>query len=167
MMKIFWRKKETNMEPLYTMELLYTNEAGVTTKYTEEMLIMALKTRDKFDAENQRLQAINNDDLLKIGKLYDQIATIKGQVFDFFNDEYEPGTESIEFTIDQINQLLESIDSMKLKALFTVSGTITFTICDIEAEDQDAAENEVVDYLAYDYQGSGLVDTFEVEIDSN
>jgi len=161
MMKIFWRKKETNME------LLYTNEAGVTTKYTEEMLIMALKTRDKFDAENQRLEAINTNDLLKIGQLYDQIATIKGQVFDFFNDEYEPGTESIEFTVDQINELLESIGSNKLKALFTVSGIITFTICDIEAEDQDAAENEVVDYLSYDYQGSGLVDTFEIEVNSN
>jgi len=159
-MKIFWRKKETNME------LLYVNDKGVTTKYTEDMLIMALKTRDKFDAENQRLQAINNDDLLKIGQLYDQIATIKGQVFDFFNDEYEAGTESMEFTIEQINALLESIGSNKLKALFRVSGTINFTIYDVEAEDQDAAEEEVVDYLSHDYQGSGTVDTFEIEIDS-
>jgi hypothetical protein len=130
------------------------------------MLIMALKTRDKFDAENQRLTAINNDDLLKIGKLYDQIATIKGQVFDFFNDEYEAGSESIEFTIEQINALLESIGSNKLKALFSVSGTISFTICDVEAEDQNAAEEEVADYLSHDYQGSGMVDTFEIEIDS-
>jgi hypothetical protein len=159
-MKIFWRKKETNME------LLYVNDAGVTTKYTEDMLIMALKTRDKFDAENQRLTAINNDDLLKIGQLYDQIATIKGQVFDFFNDEYEAGSESIEFTIEQINALLESIGSNKLKALFSVSGTISFTICDVEAEDQNAAEEEVADYLSHDYQGSGMVDTFEIEIDS-
>ena len=148
------------------MELLYVNDKGVTTKYTEDMLIMALKTRDKFDAENQRLQAINNDDLLKIGQLYDQIATIKGQVFDFFNDEYEAGTESMEFTIEQINALLESIGSNKLKALFRVSGTINFTIYDVEAEDQDAAEEEVVDYLSHDYQGSGTVDTFEIEIDS-
>jgi hypothetical protein len=148
------------------MELLYVNDKGVTTKYTEDMLIMALKTRDKFDAENQRLEAINNDDLLKIGKLYDQIATIKGQVFDFFNDEYEAGSETIEFTIEQINALLESIGSNKLKALFSVSGTISFTICDVEAEDQDAAEEEVVDYLSHDYQGSGTVDTFEIEIDS-
>jgi hypothetical protein len=159
-MKIFWRKKETNME------LLYVNDAGVTTKYTEDMLIMALKTRDKFDAENQRLTAINNDDLLKIGQLYDQIATIKGQIFDFFNDEYEAGSESMEFTIEQINALLESIGSNKLKALFSVSGTISFTICDVEAEDQNAAEEEVADYLSYDYQGSGIVDTFEIEIDS-
>ncbi len=148
------------------MELLYVNDKGVTTKYTEDMLIMALKTRDKFDAENQRLEAINNDDLLKIGKLYDQISTIKGQVFDFFNDEYEAGSESIEFTIEQINALLESIGSNKLKALFSVSGTISFTICDVEAEDQNAAEEEVADYLSYDYQGSGIVDTFEIEIDS-
>jgi hypothetical protein len=148
------------------MELLYVNDAGVTTKYTEDMLIMALKTRDKFDAENQRLTAINNDDLLKIGQLYDQIATIKGQIFDFFNDEYEAGSESMEFTIEQINALLESIGSNKLKALFSVSGTISFTICDVEAEDQNAAEEEVADYLSYDYQGSGIVDTFEIEIDS-
>ena len=148
------------------MELLYVNDKGVTTKYTEDMLIMALKTRDKFDAENQRLEAINNQDLLKIGQLYDQIATIKGQVFDFFNDEYEAGSESIEFTIEQINALLESIGSNKLKALFRVSGTISFTIYDVEAEDQDAADEEVVDYLSHDYQGSGTVDTFEIEIDS-
>ena len=149
------------------MELLYVNDKGVTTKYTEDMLIMALKTRDKFDAENQRLEAINNQDLLKIGQLYDQIATIKGQVFDFFNDEYEAGSETIEFTIEQINALLESIGSNKLKALFTVSGTISFTIYDVEAEDQDAADEEVVDYLSHDYQGSGTVDTFEIEIDSH
>lgn len=149
------------------MELLYVNDAGVTTKYTEDMLIMALKTRDKFDAENQRLEAINTANEISISKLRDEIATIKGQVFDFFNEEYEPGVESLEFTVDQINELLESIGANKLKALFTVSGTITFTICDIEAEDQDAAENEVVDYLSYDYQGSGLVDTFEIELDSS
>lgn len=148
------------------MELLYTNEAGVTTKYTEEMLIMALKTRDKFDAENQRLEAINTASSVANHKLRDEIATIKGQVFDFFNDEYEAGTESIEFTVEQINALLEAIGSNKLKALFKVSGTITFTVYDVEAEDQDAAEAEVADYLSYDYQGSGTVDTFEVEIDS-
>ena len=149
------------------MELLYTNDTGVTTKYTDDMLIMALKTRDKFDIENQRLTAINTAEGITNYKLRDEIATIKGQVFDFFNEEYEPGVESLEFTVDQINELLESIGANKLKALFTVSGTITFTICDIEAEDQDAAENEVVDYLSYDYQGSGLVDTFEIELDSS
>ena len=149
------------------MELLYTNEAGVTTKYTEEMLIMALKTRDKFDAENQRLEAVNTAASVANHKLRDEIGTIKGQVFDFFNDEYEPGVESIEFTVEQINTLLETIGCLKLKALFKVSGTITFTVYDVEAEDQDAAETEVVDYLSYDYQGSGVMDTFEVEIDSN
>jgi hypothetical protein len=148
------------------MELLYVNDAGVTTKYTEDMLIMALKTRDKFDAENQRLEAINQAEQLRINNLIDQISTIKGQVFDFFNDEYEAGSESMEFTVEQINELLDSISCNKLKALFKVSGTISFTIYDIEAEDQDAAENEVVDYLSYDYQGSGVIDTFEIEIDS-
>jgi hypothetical protein len=148
------------------MELLYVNDAGVTTKYTEDMLIMALKTRDKFDAENQRLEAINQAEQLRINNLIDQNSTIRGKIFDFFNDEYEPGVESIEFTVEQINELLDSISCNKLKALFKVSGTISFTIYDIEAEDQDAAENEVVDYLSYDYQGSGVIDTFEIEIDS-
>jgi hypothetical protein len=153
------------MEPLYTMELLYTNEAGVTTKYTEDMLRDVLKTRDKLDAENQRLQAINNNDLLKIGQLYDQIATIKGEVYDFFNERYESGVSSIEIDVEDINNLLESIGSLKLKSLFRVTGTIKFTICDVEAEDQDAAENQVVDCLGYEYGDEGFVDTWEVEID--
>lgn len=142
------------------MEILYTNEKNVTTKYTEDMLISALKARDLFDKENQHLTET-------VCKLNDQIAGIRGEVFDFFNERYESGDSEVTCSVDDINELLDSIGSfLRLKNLYTVRATIDVYITGIEADSKDAAESEVHDWLNVDWGCSeGTLDEFSISID--
>ena len=136
------------------MELIYKD-----VKYTEEMLTNALKTRDEFDALNQVLsKRVQNQD--------DELSTIRGEVFDFFNDAFTPGDEELTFSVDSINALLESIGcDRKLKSLFTVRATIDVTITGIEAEDSEGAEGEVQDWLTAEWgSADGRIEEFVIDI---
>lgn len=140
------------------MELLYTNAKNVTTKYTEEMLIDALKTRDMFDSRNEQLsQAFKRQE--------DELATIRGEVYDFFNSNFTTGDDQITFTLDEINELLESIGCLKLKSLYTVRATIDVTVTGIEAESEEAAESEFQDHISVEWGSfEGQVDEFTVDV---
>jgi len=135
------------------MELIYKD-----VKYTEDMLITALKTRDDFDGLNQVLsKRVRNQD--------DELATIRGEVFDFFNDAFTPGDDELTFSIEQINTLLESISCNKLKSLFMVRATIDVTISGVEAEDSEAAEAEVQDQLTADWgSADGRIEEYTIDI---
>ena len=140
------------------MELLYTDDKGETTKYTADMLINAIKTKELFNKENTNLTE-------ELKRIYDKLSTIRGVVYDFFNERYETGTTTIECEVDDVNALLESIGSTRLKRLFEVSGTVTFTIAGIEAESSDDAETQVMDYLNYEWSGNeGEVAEWDVEV---
>lgn len=141
------------------MELLYTDENGVVTKYTEDMLINAVKQTISLEKENSHHAST-------VHALNDTISTIRGAVYDFFNDRYSVGEETIECSVSDVNELLEHIGSMKLKRLFTVSGRIDFTITGIEAEDSDDAECQVVEGLSYDWSGEGDVYDFDVSVNN-
>lgn len=135
------------------MELIYKD-----VKYTEEMLISALKTRDEFDNLNQILSK-------RVRNQEDELATIRGEVFDFFNDAFTPGDEELTFSIDSINELLESISCNKLKSLFMVRATIDVTISGVEAEDSEAAEAEVQDQLTADWgSADGRIEEYTIDI---
>ena len=140
------------------MELLYTNDKGETTKYTEDMLINALKARDLFDKENIHLTET-------ISRLNNQIATIRGAVYDFFSNNYSSGDDALTFNVSDINELLDSIGCLLLKGLFTVKATIDVTITGVEAEDESAAESEVHDWLTAEWGASeGTLDEFVIDI---
>ncbi len=51
----------------------------------------------------------------------------------------------------------------KLKALFTVSGTISFTITDIEADSEEDARDQVESELRAEFDGIGSID-WDVDI---
>lgn len=142
------------------MELLYTNDKGETTKYTEDMLISALKARDLFDKENVRLTE-------RISNLNSQIAGIRGAVYDFFNERYESGNTEITCSVEDANGLLDTIGSfLRLKNLYTVRATIDVTITGVEADSEEAAESEVHDWLSADWGCSeGTIDEFSISID--
>lgn len=140
------------------MELLYTNAKNVTTKYTEEMLIDALKTRDMFDSRNEQLsQAFKRQE--------DELATIRGEVYDFFNGNFTTGDTELTFTVEEINELLESIGCLKLKSLYTVRATIDVIVTGIEAESEEAAESEFQDHISVEWGAfEGRIDEFTVDI---
>ena len=135
------------------MELIYKD-----VKYTEEMLITALKTRDEFDTRNTHLTSLTK-------RQEDELATIRGEVFDFFNDAFTPGDEELTFSVESINELLESIGCNKLKSLFMVRATIDVTISGIEAEDSEAAEAEVQDQLTAEWGAmDGRIEEYTIDI---
>lgn len=140
------------------MELIYTDKDGNQTKYTQDMLTAALDERNKLRLDVDELRD-------KANKYWLERVQLQDKVYQFFNERYDSGDADISCDVDDINDLLESIGSEKLKSLFTVSGTISFTVTDIEAESEEEARELVETELAVDFSnGSGSVDDWDVEV---
>jgi len=132
------------------MEYLHTNEDGTTTKYTDDMIKSAITDRDYYK-KNYYTYASKTSQL-------------RDEVYNFFKDRYDSGDSEITVTVDDVNDLLDSIGSSKLKALFTVTGTIHFTITDIEAETEEDANDIVNNELTVEFNGEGQVDDWSLDI---
>ena len=131
------------------MEYLYTNEGGDTVKYTEEMIKKTIE-----DLNYQRDKA---------SKYWLEKVQLKDKVFDFFNHRYNTGDEEITCSVDDVNELLESIGSEKLKSLFTVSGRISFVVTDIEADSEEDARDIVENDLTVEFNGDGNLDEWDID----
>jgi len=132
------------------VEYLYTNEGGDTVKYTEEMIKKTIE-----DLNYQRDKA---------SKYWLEKVQLKDKVFDFFNHRYNTGDEEITCSVDDVNELLESIGSEKLKSLFTVSGRISFVVTDIEADSEEDARDIVESELNVEFNGDGNLDEWDIDI---
>lgn len=122
------------------MEILINNEDGSTSKFTEEMAVTAIKEREHLRSELTRVSELRDG---YTSKVYN----IREQVYNFFNNEYSTGETELTFQVSDINQMLRDIGANTLKTLFTITGTINFTLTDIEAEDEDEARSEAEDSL--------------------
>jgi hypothetical protein len=140
------------------MELLITNDDGSTSKFTEEMAVTAIKERDQLRTETERYKEYNN-------KSSDRLFNVRQQVFNFFNNEYEAGETELTFQVDDINTLLKDIGCDLLRSLFTVRGTVTYEITDVEADSEDDAKDAVENYLSLEYTGEGDLSDWSVEVD--
>ena len=141
------------------MEILVTNDDGSTTKFTEDMAVTAIKERDQLRVE---LKEVHEQDSRYSTKLFN----VRKQVFNFFNNEYETGESEITFQVEDINQMLRDIGADTLKTLFTVIGTITFEVTDIEADSEDDARDAVENYLTAEYSGEGDLNDWSIEVNS-
>lgn len=140
------------------MEIIYTDSEGVTTKFTEEMAVTAIAERDRLRKDLEWHLDDNR-------KRWNQITDIKSKVYVFFSEQYSSGDTELTFSIESINELLDSIGAEKLKRLFTVTGSVEFVITDVEAEDEDTAKEIVENDLAVEYNGL-TVDDYSVDITS-
>jgi hypothetical protein len=140
------------------VEYLYTDTDGNQIKFTEEMVKTALDERAEL-----RVRLENSNNLRD--KHWDRIAEIRREVYDFFNGQYSTGDSELTFTVDDINELLESIGADKLKKLWTVSGRVEFTITDIEAESEDDVYQIVENGITLELDGN-LVDDWSLDIRS-
>lgn len=122
------------------MEILINNEDGSTSKFTEEMAITAIKEREHLRSELTRASEVKDAYVSRVGSL-------REQVYNFFNNEYSAGETKLTFQVSDINQMLRDIGANTLKTLFTITGTINFTLTDIEAEDEDEARSNAEDSL--------------------
>ena len=132
------------------MEYLHTDKDGNQVKYTDEMIKSVI-----VDLEYQRENA-NKNWLEKV--------QLKDKVYEFFNYRYNTGDTEITCTVEDVNELLESIGSDKLKSLFSVSGRISFVITDIEADSEEDARDIVESELNLEFNGDGNLDEWDVDI---
>lgn len=140
------------------MELLITNDDGSTTKFTEEMAVVAIKERDHL-----REEVVKQTESRE--KYSSKVFEIRRLVHDFFNNEYSAGESEITVQVEDVNQLLRDIGADTLKSLFRVRGTINYEIVDIEADSEDDAKDAVENYLELNYSGEGDLNDWSIEVD--
>jgi hypothetical protein len=142
------------------VEIIYTDKDGTTVKFTEEMAIAAITERDEL---RQKL----NDCEGKAGRYYGKLVTVREQVHEFFNSRYDVDTDTaIECEVDDINELLKNIGAEELKKLWTVIGTIDFTVNNIYASNEEEANDYVMSELSAELGGDAELYDWAVDIKS-
>jgi hypothetical protein len=131
------------------MEYLHTAEDGSTVKYTDEMIKNVIKDVQYYKDQRQ-------------GYL-DRYHKARVAVYDFFNERYDSGSDEITCTVDDVNELLETIGADKLRRMYTVTGRIEFTVTDIEADSEDDARDQVENNLTVEFDGN-TVDDYNIEV---
>ena len=142
------------------MEIIYTDKDGNTVKFTEEMAIAAITERDEL---RQKL----NDCDDRASRYYGKLVTVREQVYEFFNSRYDADTDTaIECEVDDVNELLRNIGAEELKKLWTVIGTINYTVSNISASSEDEANDYVMNELSVDISSDADLDDWSVDISS-
>lgn len=132
------------------MEYLHTNLDGSTVKYTDDMIKHVIESEDY----NKK----------KVQEYLSRFHKTRVSVYEFFNNRYDSGDTEITCTVDDVNELLESIGADKLKALFTVNGTISFSVVDVEADSEEDARDIVSNSLELQFTDEGSLDEWDVEV---
>ncbi len=131
------------------MEYLHTNADGSTIKYTDEMIKNVINDLQYYKNTATEVRTRN--------------LTIRQEVYDFFNERYDSGSDEITCSVEDVNELLDSIGADKLKRLYTVTGRIEFTITDIEADSEDDARDQVENNLSVEFDGN-TVDDYSIDV---
>jgi len=131
------------------MEYLHTNADGTTVKYTDEMIKNVIKDVQYYKDQRQ-------------GYL-DRYHKARVAVYDFFNERYDSGSDEITCTVEDVNELLDSIGADKLRRMYTVTGRIEFTVTDIEADSEDDARDQVENNLTVEFDGN-TVDDYSIDV---
>jgi hypothetical protein len=131
------------------MEYLHTNADGTTVKYTDEMIKNVINDLQYYKNTATEVRSRN--------------LTIRQEVYDFFSERYDSGSDEITCSVEDVNELLDSIGADKLKRLYTVTGRIEFTITDIEAESEDDARDQVENNLSVEFDGN-TVDDYSIDV---
>jgi len=134
------------------MTYAYVDNEGKVINYTDDMLKNVIYDKQYYQ---DKYYAKSTD-----------VRDIRSKATEFFKDRYEQGNDEIICSLDDINDFLDSIGADKLKKLYTVTGTISFTITDVEAESDDDANDIVTNDLHLSYSDTGSLDEWNVEIDT-
>ena len=131
------------------MEYLHTNADGTTVKYTNEMIKNVINDLQYYKNTATEVRSRN--------------LTIRQEVYDFFSERYDSGSDEITCSVEDVNELLDSIGADKLKRLYTVTGRIEFTVTDIEADSEDDARDQVENNLSVEFDGN-TVDDYSIDV---
>jgi len=131
------------------VEYLHTDKDGNQVKYTDEMIKNVINDLQYYKNTATEVRSRN--------------LTIRQEVYDFFSERYDSGSNEITCSVEDVNELLDSIGADKLKRLYTVTGRIEFTITDIEADSEDDARDQVENNLSVEFDGN-TVDDYSIDV---
>jgi hypothetical protein len=131
------------------MEYLHTDKDGNQIKYTDEMIKNVITDLEYYKNTVYDVRTRN--------------LTIRQEVYDFFNERYDSGSDEITCSVEDVNELLDCIGADKLKRMYTVTGRVEFTVTDIEADSEDDAREQVENNITVEFDGN-IVDDYSIDV---
>ncbi len=127
-------------------------ESGNTINYTEEEVRNYIRKSKEVDA----VQQIANETRARV-------SSIRNTVRDFFSErEWESRETTV--TLDEVNELLNSIGSHSIQTTYSGSITISVSFSDLDADDEDDAISKIQDEITVDlYNASIQIDDVSVD----
>lgn len=127
-------------------------ESGNTINYTEEEVRNYIRKSKEVDA----VQQVSDESRA-------QVRAIRNTVRDFFSErEWESRETTV--TLDEVNELLNSIGSHSIQSTYSGSITISVSFSDLDADDEDDAISKIQDEITVDlYGASTSIDDVSVD----
>lgn len=117
------------------------------------------------EAEVLRFIQNSNDSSEQVQKYIMKSNQIREQVYEFFNSQYEPSMNEITTSVEEINEMLESIGADTLTRTWSASIRIHVNLSGIVGTDSDDVRNQIQDDVNVELQsidGDLWVDDIEV-----
>jgi hypothetical protein len=130
---------------------------NVTYNFTQESLI---KLIEENNSRKDSVVALQDD----LSKAFIKLVNMRSEVYDFFNERHNSGDTEITAEVSDVNDLLESIGADKLRNIYSAKVTVTITVDDIEAVDDDEVYDIINDEINVEV-GSCSVTVDDVTVD--
>jgi hypothetical protein len=127
-------------------------ESGNTINYTEQEVSNYIRRSKEVDA----VQQVSDESRARV-------STIRNTVRDFFSErEWESRETTV--TLEEVNELLNSIGSHSIQTTYSGSITISVSFCDLDADDEEDAINKIQDEISVDlYNATTNIDDVSVD----
>ena len=135
-----------------TEPTISTQVGGVKYTFTNESLTRLIEDKD-----NLKTELIQVDRRLK---------SVRFDVKEFFQSKYETDSDEIVCEVDDVNELLISLETEALTRSWSATITITATVTGLEAPNQDAAKDMLDDAFELNMTVDGDVWIDELTVES-
>jgi len=100
----------------------------------------------------------------ELSSAFRAISNTRQTVYSFFNDRHSSGDEELTADVSDINEMLDEIGADKLNNLYSATVTITITVDDIEASDEDEIQDMIGNELEVSVYGCSVnIQDFNVD----
>lgn len=124
-------------------------DTGATINYTETEIVRAFEQVESYKTQ--------------YGNEVTTSSRIRNQVRDFFS-EREWSDREATVTLDEVNELLNSIGSHAIQSTYSGNITVSISFCDLNADDSDSAIAMIEDEIQVELYGASIsVDSVNVD----
>ena len=129
-----------------------TQVGGIKYTFTNESLTKLIEEKETFKTE--------------LGQLERKFRSARFDVREFFQSKYETDSDEIVCEVDDVNELLISLETEALTRSWSATITITATVTGLEAPNQDAAKDMLDDAFELNMTVDGDVWVDDVVVQS-